>query len=127
MPISDSTETTDVAALTTWVSAPEGASVQVLDADGRPAPATDPVATGMIIEVVSEDGTVLQSTTVVVKGDVTGSGEMNLTQLVRMAQGFTGADPLTGVYEDAADLNGDGQVTLTDLVLEARMYREANL
>lgn len=120
-------EATTVQTVASWVSVPEGGAVEVLDADGEPVDTSAPVGTGMVIEVVGADGEVLQRTTVVVKGDVTGSGEINLTQLVRMAQGYSGTDPLTGVYAEAADLNGDGQVSLTDLVLEARLYKAAGL
>lgn len=48
---------------------------------------------------------------------------MNLSQLVRMAAGFFGTDPLTGPYLAAADLNGNGDLALTDLVLEAALFK----
>lgn len=56
---------------------------------------------------------------IVVSGDVTGSGVMNIAQLVRMARALTGEAPLTGPYLRAADLDGNGHLDIGDMTKEA--------
>lgn len=49
------------------------------------------------------------------KGDVLGNGKLNIAQLVRMAEHLTDRRFLTGVYEQAGDINGNGEVDIVDL------------
>lgn len=119
-------KSTTVESLLSWVQDPgPNGTVQVLAPDGFAAAMDQQIATGMVVEATSEDDEVLQSTTVVVTGDVTGTGDMSLTQLARIASAFTGADPLSGPYALAADRNGDNELSLTDLVGFARDYTES--
>lgn len=60
--------------------------------------------------------------TIIVTGDVLGTGVLSLSQLVRMAQALDGSRPLQGVFLKAGDFTGDGNITLTDLVREAQLY-----
>lgn len=52
---------------------------------------------------------------VVIKGDVMGTGLLNISQLVRMAEDLTDRRKLTGLYELAGDINGNGEVDIVDL------------
>lgn len=52
---------------------------------------------------------------VIDRGDVMGTGKLNITQLVRMAEHLTDRKLLTGVYEQAGDINGNGEVDIVDL------------
>lgn len=51
------------------------------------------------------------------KGDLSGDGELNSTDLVIMVNMIMGNTPKT----DAADLNGDGVLNSTDLVMLVNM------
>lgn len=97
------------------VELPETATIQTSDG----AEATDPIATGM---VVRENADAVPRTVVVI-GDVTGTGRISLTQLVRTAAAFKGIDPLEGAYLSAADFTGEGKLTLADLVQAADLFK----
>ena len=122
VPISSSSETVTVTDLKDMVSAPSSDEVIVRDSNGRVAPNNTPAATGMIIQVVDRNGNVVDQSTVVVPGDVLGTGELGVSQLVAMANDLVGIRKLTGVYALAGDLTGDGAITLSDVVAAAKMY-----
>lgn len=92
--------------------------VVVLIADDILAFPDMPVQTGMEVRWSSE----APFTSLVVYGDVLGTGEMSLTQLTRMAAALNGSQPLEGAYLKAADVNGSGALDLTDLTLEAEAF-----
>lgn len=100
-----------------------GTRMDIVGVDGTPMAADAHVATGSRVQMSLENGTDSSSAIFVVRGDVLGTGTMSLTQLVRMADAFRGTQPLEGPYLAAGDLNGDGQITISDLVLEVSMYR----
>lgn len=80
------------------------------------------VATGM--ELAQWDGDHEMGTyEIIVMGDVVGTGKMSITQLTRMAQAVTGTCELTGAFLTAGDWNGDGSITVTDLVKESELLR----
>lgn len=60
---------------------------------------------------------------VVTKGDVTGSGQLGVSQLVRLARAMRGTQPLIGLYGRAGDLNGNGRIDLSDLICLAAWLR----
>lgn len=99
---------------------PSGSSLQVFAADGTLNDDTAVLGTGDHLVRAAEDGQENESV-IIVQGDVIGSGTMSLTQLVRLAQAFTGKEPLEGPYLLAGDIGGDGLITLSDLVAEAEM------
>ena len=98
---------------------PAGTHIEVLQ-NGEPVAAADPLATGMELKLLSSDGQILSTAVAVVKGDVTGSGRMNISQLTAIAAALVHTKPLTGPYLQAADWNGNGDADLADLVQEAR-------
>lgn len=64
--------------------------------------------------------------TVIVTGDVIGSGIMSLAQLVRLAGAVSGAGaPLEGPYLEAADFDGSGKLGLSDLVRESELLSQS--
>ena len=105
-----------------WIERDRAESVRLVTAEGITVPETQQVATGMRVEVVSGDGTVLRASEIAVRGDVLGTGQISLSQVVAMANAYVGRRPLEGVYATAGDLNGTGEIELSDLVEEAQLY-----
>ncbi|NLN45560.1 MAG: hypothetical protein GX153_03185 [Clostridiaceae bacterium] len=58
----------------------------------------------------------MQELTIVVTGDVAGSGTLSLTGFIRMRAHLLGKQVLNDPYASAADVNGDGKISLTDFV-----------
>lgn len=94
----------------------------VYSATGVEKDGDDVLGTGDVIRFTRNDQLVFEATAVV-QGDVVGSGIMSLTQLVRMASGYRGTQPLEGAYELAGDLNGSGKLDLSDIVRAASLLR----
>lgn len=78
--------------------------------DTKPVDGDKPVATGMVLHT---DASTTQ--TLVVPGDIMGSGVITLSQLVRLVDCFKHGS-LKGVYLLAGDMNGNGQLDLSDLI-----------
>ncbi len=53
--------------------------------------------------------------TIIVTGDIDGTGEISLTDLAQLKLHYIEKEPLTGASLKAADINNDGQITITDL------------
>lgn len=73
------------------------------------------LATGMTTTI---DG---KEYTISVTGDISGDGNISVTDVVRLQSHLLNKSTLSGAYLAAADLNGDGKVTITDLVKSARV------
>lgn len=109
--------------LAPYITLDSGMAYQVVDQEGDPVPNSAPLATGYMVEFESS-GDIVSGATVIVRGDVLGTGVMSLSQLTRLAEVYGGTAPaLEGPYLQAADFNADGRITLTDLVREAALYR----
>lgn len=98
---------------------PSGSGSELLTADRQVKQDDLQVCTGDILLLASMGGTV-QEVTLVVAGDVLGTGVMTVAQLVRTAKALTG-DPLKGAYFLAGDLSDTGKIDITDLVSEAEI------
>lgn len=91
---------------------PNGWVTQGANSDTK-LPDNEVVATGMIAH---DDG---RDTPIAVIGDVIGTGKICLTQLVALAQSFTGLNELVGAFMEAGDLNQNGRIDISDLVMLA--------
>ncbi|MBD5560783.1 MAG: hypothetical protein HDQ87_10615 [Clostridia bacterium] len=107
----------------------QGMTIEVFSARGALLPLSgtvERIATGQNVCMYHRDypgGARLF--TVVNKGDVTGSGQLNITQLVRMAEALTDRRQLTGVYALAGDITGNGEIDLMDLAYLALWLRDS--
>ena len=120
IPISSGADVHTEAALRASLHVPDGVTLSVLQADGASLPEDAPLATGCVLRSQNTAGDVFEAT-IVVSGDVIGSGRMSIAQVVRIAQSLNGSRPLTGVYAIAGDFNGSGEIDITDVVREARL------
>lgn len=95
-----------------------------LDMDGVVMEPSDTITTDSKVQLVRAlDGATLCEIVIVVLGDTTNTGTISLTQVVRMAQAFVGNIHLTGADLLAATFTGGKEVTLTDVVQEAALFR----
>lgn len=123
LPISTRTEEYATNTIGAYVTSPSGTRIQILTDDYEliPTSAIVPFATGQIIRVSSTAGAVLEETPIIVQGDVLGTGELNIAQLVRLAQACTGERPLAGIYRAAGDFGRNNRIDIGDVVREAQM------
>lgn len=96
--------------------------VTLLTADGEEAAEDAVCATGMTAIWAPSDAELEEQAFLVVKGDVTGTGKISLTQLSRLAEGVSGTKAFEGAFLLAADMDGNGRPSLTDLTMEAALY-----
>lgn len=100
---------------------PSRGYIRIANMRGETDKEADPIGTGAAVQLMTSDGQLQEEATVLVMGDVVGSGLLNIVQLVRMARDLNGSQVLLGVFRLAADLNGSGAVDISDLVREAQM------
>ncbi|MEA4854379.1 MAG: hypothetical protein VB082_08925, partial [Christensenella sp.] len=93
----------------------------VIEKNGQELTDADVVGTGCVIKLLSADGTIADSLTVVLKGDVKGIGYTSIGSLVKMSGHITGGARLDGAYLKAADMNGNGNVSIGDIVLASNL------
>ncbi len=93
-----------------------GGSVTVTNAAGKALKDSDAVGTGCLVVLKDRDGNVVDTITVVVKGDVTGEGYAHLGQVVAAGRALVGADTLEDAFLAAGDINGNGSIDLGDIV-----------
>jgi hypothetical protein len=73
----------------------------------------DKIATGGVVSLVI-NGHVYDEATLVLLGDVDGSGDIDSTDYLRLKYAFLGSFELTGVYFSAAGMDLDGELSTTD-------------
>lgn len=94
---------------------------RVTDSKGGAVGPDDPVATGMKVTPDGQDGGG-KDLLVIVRGDVLGTGSLSLSQLVTLCRAYTGEHDL-GEYRPAGDWSGDGEISLTDVVMAAQALK----
>ena len=87
-----------------------------------------PVATGMIVKLIDlTTGRELDRDIVVVVGDTSGDGEIDLFDAVKILNHYLEKELLTGPYLAAADTSKDNEVDLFDAVKILNHYLEKDL
>jgi len=77
------------------------------------------LGTGMTVKLM-DGSTVKQTLTVIIKGDLIGSGAVNALGLLKLKRGILGIETFTAANKQAADVNGDGNVNALDLLVMKR-------
>ena len=75
----------------------------------------DRIATGSTLSINNGNEDVI-TYTFVVKGDILGRATTDITDLFRLIDASLGDMPLTGIYEEAADMNDDGILDISDII-----------
>ena len=81
------------------------------------------LGTGMVIKLI-KNGRLNDQDDIVVKGEVTGDGEIMINDVVRTVNAFVGLEDLTGIWFEAADVTSDGSIMINDVVSVVNLYVE---
>lgn len=113
-----------VQAFSSYFEQDESEHVALFDGSGIQMDEDAIVGTGCQARLVNADGQTVDTATVVMRGDVTGSGMITLSQLVHAAGAFRGTTTLENAYAAAADWNANGTIDLSDIVLQAKLLKQ---
>lgn len=91
------------------------ANVVVTNSNGNVIGDSDRIGTGTKLTI--SDGTSTYTYTVVIKGDITGDGDINSADLLKIRQYLIGTANLGESFKDSADVNKDGQLNSADLLV----------
>lgn len=117
--IKNISKNTSVEDFTKNVDVKDNGKVKIYDTTGT-TEITGNVGTGMIARVLNEYDENVLDLDVVVKGDVSGDGNISITDLVKVKRHLSQDEDLTGVYEVAGNITGTGEIGITDLVKISR-------
>ena len=117
--IKNISKNTSVEDFTSNIAVKDNGKVIIYDKTGT-TEITDNVGTGMIARVKNEYDETVLDLDVVVKGDVSGDGNISITDLVTVKRHLAKVETLTGVYEVAGNVTDTGKMGPTDLVKIAR-------
>ena len=90
------------------------ASVTIKDANGNIKSDNDLIGTGYVIEIGNSAGSM--SYTYVMYGDLTGEGEINSADLLKLRQHLLGQVNLEGAFLTSAYVNGGNEINSADLL-----------
>ena len=107
-------------ALAARFTLPDNEQIKIYDRSGVVCQTDKAVATGDQFELTSDTGR-RETVTIIVRGDVLGTGKLDIAQLVHMAKSLTGQTQLSWPYELAGTLVGTGKINIADLVAEAQL------
>ncbi len=97
-------------------------NLYVYSADGITLLSDDSfIETGMIIKLIKSDIEMDQKT-LIVKGDVSGGGGVNLSDVMIVVNIYLGKTTVSEIFEIAADLNNNGSVDLADAMILVNFY-----
>ena len=106
---------TSVEDFTKNINVKDNGKVKIYDTTGT-TEIVGNVGTGMIARVVNEYEENILDLDVVVKGDVSGDGNISITDIVKVKRHLSNNEELTGVYEIAGNITETGEISITDLV-----------
>jgi len=83
--------------------------------NGVPAQNTDTVKTGMTVTLMV-NGLAVKTVTVVVTGDISGTGDISVIDMLLLKSYLSGDSAFSGAMIKASDINGDKTVTTADFL-----------
>lgn len=96
------------------VSAQFVSTVFILDANGKEVSEGDAIGTGYTAEIRKLDGSVADSITLVVKGDLNGDAKVNTIDYIYLKLSVKGFRACDGAFKKAGDFYGDSLLNSTD-------------
>ena len=110
---------TSVADFVSSLSVVDNGKVKIYDATGTNEVEGN-VGTGMLARVMNEYEQNILDMDIVVTGDVSGDGNISITDLVKVKRHLAEVQELEGVYEIAGNVTETGEIGITDLVKISR-------
>jgi hypothetical protein len=93
----------------------ENSSVAVYDADGNQVTNNSLCGTGYTVNLISK-GEIIDSLTIVVRGDIDGNAKTDSTDYIRVKSAFLGTFELSEAQHKAGDVEKDGRIDSTDYI-----------
>ena len=93
----------------------ENQDIIIRNANGDVISDTSAVGTGYVVQLVADDE-IIDETTVVVKGDISGDGKINVLDMVQLFNFVQGTSTIEGAYKEAAYISNDATINVLDLV-----------
>ena len=100
-------------------------NLSIYDFKGNALSSSAKVGTGCIVKL-TVNGKVVDSLTVIVKGDVTGEGAVDGTDYLRIKGEFIGTYKLEGAFAKAADVDGNENIDGTDYLRVKSIFLGTN-
>ena len=92
-----------------------GLEIAVIDSEGNTLNVSNKVGTGCTIQSI-QNGKVVDTAKVVVKGDIDGTGTIDVLDMEAIQKSILGiGDKLSGAYKEAASLSGGVDITVLDM------------
>lgn len=95
-----------------------GTSVKIYTSSGKEASGS--AATGYLAQACDSKGDVVLKQTVIVRGDNTGDGKVNVLDILNAQRHILGLGSLKGEFAAASDVNGNGKIDITDILAMQR-------
>ncbi len=92
-------------------------SVKVYDMNGAELSDTTVSGTGCVVKYINSAGTVINSATIVLAGDLNGDGAHATVDLIIAETVMMGTATLKGAFDVASDLNGDEILSVSDIII----------
>lgn len=108
----------------TGVHPPAGGRVEVVSPQEKVLSGSALITTGCEVRVYDSAGALADQAVVGLRGDVCGSGVLDVAQLVQTARYLNGSRTPTELQEFCADVSRNGRVDITDLISMASALRE---
>lgn len=106
--------------------APAGYTLELQTATGARVQDGAIVTSGMrLLLTQQKTSEVVDTADVVIMGDIIGTGTADLSQVVAIAAAYRGTRKLSGPFFQAALLVGGTTINLSDVVAEARLFRQS--
>ena len=95
-----------------------GTSVKIYTSSGKEASGS--AATGYLAQAYDSKGDSVLKQTVIVRGDNTGDGKVNVLDILNAQRHILGLGSLKGGFAAASDVNGNGKIDITDILAMQR-------
>ena len=92
----------------------ENENFAIVDKNGNAISDNAFVGTGSKIQILADDGSVLNEYTIIVPTDIDGNGKTTAADARLALRTSAQLESLDGVYFEAADVTGDGKITASD-------------
>lgn len=92
----------------------KGVTVKVYTSSGGEVTGT--VGTGNLVQSYDSSGDPIAKYTVIVPGDNTGDGKLNVLDILNAQRHILGLGSLSEVFEKASDINKNGKIDITDIL-----------